>query len=135
MSDSDIRYLQRFENFENSFLLLKESVSIDKPKLIEKAGIIQFFEVTFELAWKLLKDYLNHEGYEVKSPRETIKTAFQIDLIKDADIWLRALTDRNLTVHTYDEAQTNEIYEDIKGDYIKIFEQLYLKFKDMQCLD
>ena len=131
----DIRYLQRLQNYENSLFLLKDSLDIKEPTLLEKAGVIQLFEVTFELSWKLLKDYLNYLGYEIKSPRESIKTAFSINFIENVDTWLQALTDRNLTVHTYDEAQTNEIYHDIKDNYLNIFMNLYEKFQDLKCMD
>jgi len=128
----DIRYKQRFENFKKAFLLLEEALKIENPSIIEKAGIIQFFEISFELAWKLMKDYLEFEGYNVKSPREAIKTAFSIELIDNGDIWLEALGDRNLTVHTYNESDAEEIYEKIKEDYFKLLKHLYKRF---ECMD
>jgi nucleotidyltransferase substrate binding protein (TIGR01987 family) len=131
----DIRYKQRFENFEKSFLLLKNALDITDPSLVEKAGVIQFFETTFELSWKLMKDYLEYLGYDVKSPRDSIKTSFQIELIKNGSIWLDALMDRNLTAHTYDEAIATEIYEKIKHEYSKLLQSLYREFKDKICLD
>ena len=129
MKEMDIRYKQRFENYERSFLLLKDALNLKNPTIFEKAGAIQFFETTFELSWKLLKDYLNYLGYQVKSPREAIKTAFQSSLLTKADIWIEALSDRNLTVHTYDEDGANEIFEAIKEKYIVVFEELYHDFK------
>jgi len=131
----DIRYIQRFENFEKSFLLLKEAISIKNPSIVEEAGVIQFFEITFELAWKMMKDYLEFQGFEVKSPRETIKQAFSYGLIEKGDIWLFALKDRNLTVHTYDEDEAEEIYSKIKNEYFELLNNLYLKFKDLSCMD
>jgi len=130
----DIRYKQRFENFKKSFLLLKKAIDIKNPSIIEKAGIIQFFEITFELSWKLMKDYLEYLGYQVKSPREAIKTAYSIELINNGDKWLKMLMDRNLTTHTYDEDNSEEIYEKIKKDYFSLLEDLYKKFKTI-CLD
>jgi len=130
----DIRYKQRFENFEKSFLLLKKAIDIKNPSIIEKAGIIQFFEITFELSWKLMKDYLEYLGYQVKSPREAIKTAYSIELINNGDKWLKMLMDRNLTTHTYDEDNSEEIYEKIKNGYFSLLKDLYEKFKDI-CLD
>lgn len=132
---SDIRYLQRFENFEKSFLLLRDALDIDSPSLVEKAGVIQFFEITFELSWKLMKDYLEYLGYDIKSPRDSIKTAFQIELITNGHLWLEALGDRNLTVHTYDEEVATEVYVKIKNSYSVLLESLYRKFKDKICLD
>jgi nucleotidyltransferase substrate binding protein (TIGR01987 family) len=128
----DIRYKQRFENFKKAFLLLEEALKIENPSIVEKAGIIQFFEISFELAWKLMKDYLEFEGYNVKSPREAIKTAFSIELIDNGDMWLEALGNRNLTVHTYNESDADEVYEKIQEEYFKLLKHLY---KRVECMD
>lgn len=131
----DIRWKQRFENFNKAYSLLESSLEIKSPNLVEKAGVIQFFEVTFELSWKLLKDYLNHEGYEVKSPREAIKTAFSYGLIGDGEVWLKALIDRNLTVHTYDEVFAEKVFLQIKNDYFTLLKDLHNTFKEKLCSD
>ena len=99
----DIRWKKRFENFNKLYTLLEKYSGKENLSELEQAGIIQFFEMTFELAWKVLKDYLEAEGYIVKSPRETIKQAFQNEIINDGHIWMDALSIRNLTTHTYDE--------------------------------
>ncbi|NCB55562.1 MAG: nucleotidyltransferase [Epsilonproteobacteria bacterium] len=91
---------------------------------IEKAGLIQFFEVGFELAWKVMKDYLVAEGYEVKSPRESIKQAFQHGLIDDGALWLEALEKRNLSAHTYDETILDELEKLIVHTYYPMMEKL-----------
>jgi len=130
----DIRYKQRFENYEKSFLLLKDAMTLSSPSVIEKAGSIQFFETTFELAWKLMKDYLTYSGYDVKSPRDSIKTAFSISIIQQGDLWIEALMDRNLTTHTYDEEIAKEIYHKIKSSYFPLLEALYFKFKAELCM-
>lgn len=109
----DIRWKQRFENFEKSYKLLEKYSQQEIKTDLERAGIIQFFEMTFELAWKVLKDYLESQGYIVKSPRETIKQAFQIGLIDSGHIWIDALSNRNLTTHTYDEVLANKMVKEI----------------------
>lgn len=58
----DIRWQQRFQNFEKALRGLEEALAIEQPDVVQRAGLIQFFEITFELAWKLLKDYLEAEG-------------------------------------------------------------------------
>lgn len=131
----DIRYKQRFENFQKSFLLLKSALDIETPSIVEKAGVIQFFETTFELSWKLMKDYLEYLGYDINSPREAIKRSFSIELIDKGDTWLEALVDRNLTVHTYDEATANEVYQAIKINYFSLLNHFYATMKEKQCLD
>ena len=84
----DIRWKQRFENFDKAYKLLEKYSTKKKLSELEQAGIIQFFEMTFELGWKVLKDYLESDGYIVKSPRETIKQAFQNEIINDGHIWM-----------------------------------------------
>lgn len=126
----DIRWKQRFENFEKSYKLLEKYSKEDTDSEIEKAGIIHFFEMSFELAWKVLKDYLEAQGFIVKSPRETIKQAFQIEMIKDGHIWMDALSKRNLTTHTYDEAFAEKFVKEIKQIYFPIFKSLYEKLSE-----
>jgi nucleotidyltransferase substrate binding protein (TIGR01987 family) len=92
---------------------------MEKPELnkFEVQGLIQCFEYTFELSWKTLKDYLEFEGYDVKTPKETIKKAFQTGMIDDGLIWLDALDKRNIMSHTYSESTTKQTEELIKTKY------------------
>ncbi len=103
------RWKQRFQNFERAFLLLETVIKIPRPSVVERAGMIQFFEVSFELGWKVLKDYLEDGGYLVKSPREAIKLGFQQGIVVNGEQRLQALSDRNLTVHIYNETQAGVI--------------------------
>jgi len=125
----DIRWKQRFTNFEKVILLLERTLQIEEPSEAEIGGLIQFYEVAFELAWKLMKDYLAEEGQVVKSPREAIKQAFQSGLIADAQVWIDALHDRNLTTHTYDESITLQVVTDIETKYYSVLNQLYMDMK------
>lgn len=122
------RWKQRFQNFSRTFLLLKQSIVIEDPSITERAGQIQFFEMAFEQSWKVLKDFLEEEGFEVKSPRDAIKIAFQYGFITDGELWLQALKDRNLTVHTYDEATAILVETNIKNLYFPLLEELYNSF-------
>jgi len=83
------------------------------------------FEYTFELAWKTAKDYLEAEGFEVKSPRQTIQTAFQAGLILDGHVWIDALEKRNLLAHTYDESTTREAVGLIREKYYTMLKALH----------
>lgn len=129
--DEDIRWQQRFYNFTRAYKLLGKAALINSPSEVERAGLIQFFEMAFELSWKLIKDYLSAEGYDVKSPRAAIKQAFQIELIADGMIWLKALEDRNLTVHTYDEETAEKVEKKIRELYLPVLTNLYLTFEEM----
>ena len=128
---NDIRWRQRFQNFEKAFQQLSKAANIKTPSETERAGLIQIFEITFELAWKTLKDYLEKEGFQVQSPRETIKQAYQAGFIQEADIWLEALESRNLTTHTYDEAVAEKVSKMIHDHFFKILENCYQAFSDL----
>ena len=123
----EIRWKQRFENFDKSYKLLKKYSYKPIVTELERAGIIQFFEMTFELAWKVLKDYLESEGYMVNSPRETIKQAFQIGLIDNGHVWIDALSNRNLTTHTYDEELATKMTSEILDTYLPELDKIYEK--------
>ena len=123
----DTRWRQRFVNFEKSYKLLNKFINKPIETELERAGIIQFFEVSFELSWKLMKDYLEAQELQTKSPREAIKQAFQIGLIDDGHVWIDALTDRNLTVHTYDEKLAEKMVKDIIYIYFPELKKLYGK--------
>ncbi|MEJ7684905.1 MAG: nucleotidyltransferase substrate binding protein [Segetibacter sp.] len=74
MESKDIRWKQRFQNFERSLQYLEQALKIQQPDIIQKAGLIQFFERSFELAWNVVKDYLEEQGFiEIKSPRSALK--------------------------------------------------------------
>ena len=130
----DIRWKQRLSNFKNSLSHLEEAVEIEVPSIVQKAGIIQFFEVSFELAWKTLKDYLESEGFDdVKSPKTTIKKAFEIGLIEDGHLWMEALENRNLAAHTYDDEKAEEIYELICHSYFPMLKRLEMRLEKIDA--
>ena len=129
----DIRWKQRFSNYKKSLKNLEMAVNIDYPDLVQKAGIIQFFEISFELAWKLLKDYLIAQGFnEIKTPRASIKKAFEIELIEDGATWLEALVNRNLSAHTYDEATSDIIIKEISNTYYPLLRTLAEKMSSYE---
>ncbi|HHX60201.1 MAG TPA: nucleotidyltransferase [Epulopiscium sp.] len=123
----DIRWRQRYVNFEKSYKSLNKYIHKPIETELERAGIIQLFEISFELSWKLMKDYLEFQQLIVKSPREAIKQAYQIGLIDEGHIWIDALSDRNLTVHTYDEELAKKMVRDIACVYYPELRKLYEK--------
>lgn len=106
------------QNFDKALDHLEAALRLEKPDLFQKAGIVQFFEMSFELAWNTLKDFLEEQGYqELRSPRATLKKSFEIGLLEDGHGWMQALEDRNLTSHAYDEATTDQILELVRHRY------------------
>ena len=87
--DVDVRWKQRFQNFDKAFKRLTDAIQIirnDPDNVLLQAGLIQTYEFTFELAWKTLKDYLEMEGFMVPSPRATLRQAFQCGYIQQGDV-------------------------------------------------
>ena len=114
----DVRWKQRFENFKKALNLLQELAEQPVRNRAETEGMIQRYEYTFELAWKVLGDYLQQEGVLVKSPRETIKEAFSYGIIHEGTVWMDMLETRNIMSHTYDEENFNAATEKIIDIYL-----------------
>lgn len=127
----DIRWKQRFFNFKKATKQLTEFIEKEELNKFEVQGLIQCFEYTFELAWKTMKDFLEQEGFDVKSPRKTIQTAFQTQLITDGHGWIDALEKRNLMAHTYDEGRAKEAEGLIRNKYYTIIKELCLKLEEL----
>lgn len=126
----EIRWKQRFANLEKAYLLYREGVdAASRLNRLEKEGLIQRFEYTFELAWKTVKDYLESKGVIADYPRDVIKEAFSAGLIKDGDTWMLMLDHRNIMSHTYDEGRFNEVFSYITGDNFLAIDALYGRLK------
>ncbi|MCK9525807.1 MAG: nucleotidyltransferase substrate binding protein [Limnochordia bacterium] len=126
MNQKDTRWRQRFSNFERAYKQLSAAVEqFEKLNTLEKEGLIQRFEYTFELAWKTLKDLLEAEYISLSFPREVIKAAFQHQLIKDGELWMDMLGNRNLLAHTYEEKRFLAALEKIISEYYPALTQVY----------
>jgi nucleotidyltransferase substrate binding protein (TIGR01987 family) len=80
---------------------------------LERDGVIQRFEFTYELAWKTLKRVLALKGIEANNPRDVFREAARQKLLDDPVVWFDFLEKRNLTVHTYNRVSAEEIYESL----------------------
>lgn len=130
MENRDIRWQQRFQNFTKSMNYLEQALQIENPDIVQKAGIIQFFEMSFELAWNLVKDYLEEQGFaDVKSPRGALKKAFEMNILENGHDWMNLLQDRNLTAHTYDEQKATDMEQLIHHKYFPLLKELHNSFK------
>ncbi len=125
----DIRWKQRFQNFEKSYQLLERLAQLPDPSEGEEMGLIQAFEMTFELAWKMMGDYLKAGGYDLNSPKQILKQAFQSGLIDNGHEWMTALDHRNETAHTYNQAIAEKVRRTIKTVYLPEIRKLYGVFK------
>ncbi len=124
------RWFYRLENYGRAFSLLREAMTIMESRpltQLEKEGVIQRFEFTWELAWKLMKDYLEASGValETITPAAVIRAGFAAKIIQAGDIWMQALDARTKMAHTYNFKIFEKIIEDIRGLYFARLEELY----------
>jgi nucleotidyltransferase substrate binding protein (TIGR01987 family) len=106
-----------FSNLKNAAKRLEEGVKHADDQL-DRDGVIQRFEFTFELLWKTLKLFLINEGIITRSPKETLREVFRYGLIKNETIFLDMLEDRNQTSHIYSEDSSTKIFERIEKKYL-----------------
>ena len=125
----EVRWHYRFRNFSRAFRLLSEALEEEAGTLnqLEREGVIQRFEYTFELAWNLLKDRLEHDDVSLPTvtPRQVIRQAFQAKLIQGGDAWGDMLTDRNRMSHTYDCAIFDIVIDRIQRRYLALLRELH----------
>ncbi|HEY2384528.1 MAG TPA: nucleotidyltransferase substrate binding protein [Terriglobia bacterium] len=132
MSNPDVRWKQRFQNFERAYLLLSQALEDGSSALtlLEKEGVVQRFEYSFELAWKMIKDFLEEGGLVISpiTPRQVLKDAFGARVLADGKVWIDMLDHRNLLSHTYDSVVFEEAVDAIAQRYLPAMRTLYKSF-------
>ena len=133
------RWIQRFDNFSKALKHLSEAVEIYNSRSLsnlEKQGVVQGFEFTHELAWKVMKDFFNDRGNNnIYGSKDATREAFQFDLISDGDVWMSMIQSRNLSSHTYDEDTIENIIDIIFNSYYERFVEFEKKMKDLLVID
>jgi nucleotidyltransferase substrate binding protein (TIGR01987 family) len=131
----DIRWKQRFSNYTRAFQSLTEAVALSQQRelsALEQQGLIHSFEFTHELAWKMLKDYLEYQGVSnIVGSRDASRVAFQNALIQDGEVWMQMIAARNQTSHTYNLKVAQSVVESILNRFYPAFNQLAGKFGDL----
>jgi nucleotidyltransferase substrate binding protein (TIGR01987 family) len=120
-NNTDIRWQQRLDNLEKAYKDFSDACSLTKYSKLERSGLIQTFEFTFELLWKTLQDLLVSQGYVgINGPRPVLEKAFQDGWITQGDEWIKMMISRNLTSHSYNEKTAEEIAKHIKTLYFPL---------------
>ncbi len=132
----DIRWKQRLHNFNNALKTLTEASALAQQRplsQLEMQGLIQGFEFTHELAWNVLKDYLESKGYSgLIGSRDATRTAFKNELIADGEVWMDMIKDRNQTTHTYNLKVAERIAQDILQRFYPAFVALANTFASLE---
>ncbi|MEA1921249.1 MAG: HI0074 family nucleotidyltransferase substrate-binding subunit [Pseudomonadota bacterium] len=131
----DIRWKQRFTNYEKAFLRLKEAADMEELNELERNGLIQRFEFTLDLSWKVLKDFLEEKGFIFKpSPKDTIRMAQQGGYITYAQELIDGLDIRNTLSHDYSGEKFERLELVLREETFIALEKLYhfLKLENQQ---
>ena len=133
MEDKDVRWIQRFSNYRKALIQLGKAVNIvsavsnstsDQNDLLAE-GLIQRYEYTHELAWKVMKDYEEYQGItDIMGSQDAIRVALRAGILDD-DRWMDTISDRNLTSHNYDDETAKHIVNNI----INVYYPLFVKFE------
>jgi len=125
---TDIRWKQRLSSYKKALAVLRRAVELSRERPLselEQQGLIQSFEFTHELSWKLLKDFLEYQGVSgIIGSRDAIRNACNQSLISNAEVWMEMIESRNLSSHTYNDETAKDILQKICGNYIPLFEDL-----------
>lgn len=126
----DTRWKQRFDNYAKALQQLTQAVELARSRPLtdlEKQGLIQGFEYTHELAWNVLKDYLEFEGINgIVGSRGAVREAFRRELIMDGEAWMAMIEKRNLSSHTYNLDTANDLCREI----IAVFHPCFAALKN-----
>jgi nucleotidyltransferase substrate binding protein (TIGR01987 family) len=135
MTSQDVRWIQRFKHFEQAYAQLEKAVELSKKRPLtelEEQGIIQAFEYTHELAWNVLKNFLEEQGVrELYGSKDSSREAFKRGLIENGDAWMDMIQNRNLTSYTYNKDVAQKIVQAILENYYAEFGRLFEKFKSL----
>ena len=120
------KYLNRYRSLQKSLENLKLSLGNSKDDLFVLPATVRNYSLTFDLAWKVMKELAVHEfgilDFATGSPRETLKTAFSVGLIDD-DKWMEMLQVRNTLAHDYDGEVANHYFDKIVGEYLNLIDK------------
>jgi nucleotidyltransferase substrate binding protein (TIGR01987 family) len=134
--DEDIRWKQRFQNYKKALLTVKNAVELAASRELselEKQGLIQGFEFTFELAWNVMKDYLEDQGItNIIGSKNAVRHAFNKGLIEDGQVWMDMIKDRNLASHVYDDETAEDLFSAIVNTYCHQFNVLMEKMSSLE---
>ena len=120
--------MKKYENFCSSLGNMKDIYNYKEPyDNVVLTGLVGLYEITFEQSWKMMKEILQNHGYEegaIGSPKIILKTAYKAGMIKDEELWLRALQARNNVTHSYNQKIALSIVSEAKTEFYKMFVDL-----------
>ena len=134
-SSIDVRWRQSFFNFKKALIQLEDAVVLGNQReltKLEKQGVIQAFEFTHELAWNVLKGFLEDQGKQnIRGSKDATRAAFKVSLIIDGEQWMAMIQSRNISSHTYDEKVAESLVMVIFDCYFPLFKAFEFEMESL----
>ena len=136
MKNQEIRWIQRFQNYQKALAQLNHAVELSKHRELselEEQGLVHAFEYTHELAWNSLKDFLESRGtVNLFGSKDATLAAFTAGLIEQGEIWMEMIQTRNQSTHAYNLETAEQIVRAVTGSYAAEFARLQSKLQQLQ---
>ena len=130
----DVRWLQRLDNYDRALTVLTNAIELTATRelsSLEKQGLIQSFEFTYELAWNTIKDFYTYLGDSdnIQGSRDAFRLAGKRQLLPmdEVSILMETIKSRQQTSHSYNEETVEEIYQQITQHYYRVFKALSVR--------
>ncbi len=118
-------------DFKRAAERFRGAMQLEPVDDVHRAGCIQYFEFTFDLAWKSIQAVSTYYGLEpVKSPRVAFKTAFSQGWIDEQEPWLEMLNARNRMSHVYSAEEALGVYSSLSG-FCEPFDRLHVRLSEL----
>ena len=132
------RWEQRLDSYHKALARLAEIVGASKKRALnefERDGLVQRFEFTHELSWKLMKAYAEYQGFDgIGGSRDAIRKAFEMSLISDGQSWMDMIKSRNETSHNYDGSMADDVVDSIINRFYPLLAEFYQKMNSLSTL-
>ena len=132
------RWEQRLDSYHKALARLAEIVGASKKRMLnefERDGLVQRFEFTHELSWKLMKAYAEYQGFDgIGGSRDATRKAFEMSLISDGQSWMDMIKSRNETSHNYDGSMADDVVDSIINRFYPLLADFYQKMNSLSAL-
>ncbi len=133
------RWRLRLGNYQRALSQLQSAIALSTQRPLselEQQGLIQAFEFTHELAWKVMKDYFYHQGRsDLTGSRDATRAAFAAGLVEDGEGWMEMIASRNQSSHTYNRALAQTLSERITGHYGTLLQAFAVRMNQLADVD
>ena len=115
---------ERYYHYQRCVIRLKDAINRDLTDDIVLAAVVKIYEMTIELGWKVMRDFLEYQGVDtpLRGSRDVIRSAFKAYIHIDSPLWLKMIEDRNKIIHEYDEEYSRALANIIEDRYLAEFE-------------